>query len=316
MAKVSVIVPVFNAEKTLIRCLGNLVHQTLDDIELILVNDCSTDGSLQILLDCEAQFSEKVMVVDLSENLGAGGARNVGLSYASGEYVGFVDSDDMVDTTMFEKLYSKAVEGNYDIVDCGFLNENNGQAVILTTDECCGDLGASQKSKLISDAGYLVTKIFRRELWNNLEFRGHAILEDLETLMYLIMKCKRMGNVKEILYKYCKVEGSLSKEMDPKRYHKAMMDAFEAIEKVVMPLDNYGEVSVAVEYIIINMCKSAMVMALKNDSHLTKMERDEHIKNISKVLTKMIKTPIMENHYVRERIPDNETKWLLSQIRR
>lgn len=315
MAKVSVIVPVFNAEKTLTRCLGNLVHQTLEDIELILVNDCSTDGSLQILLDCESQFSEKVMVVDLSENLGAGGARNVGLDYASGEYVGFVDSDDMVDATMFEKLYSKAIEGNYDIVDSGFLNENNGQAIILTTDECCGDLNAAKRSKLISDAGYLVTKIFRRELWDRLEFREHAILEDLETLMYLILKCERMGNVKEILYKYCKVDGSLSKEMDPRKYHKAMTDAFDAIEKVVMPLENYEEARVAVEYIIINMCKSAMVMALKDDSHLTGLEREEHIKDISRVLTGKIKTPIMENHYVRERIPNGEIKWLLSQIR-
>lgn len=314
MAKVSVIVPVYNAEKTLVRCLGNLVHQTLKDIELILVNDCSTDGSLQILLNCESQFSEKVMVVDLSENLGAGGARNVGLSYASGEYVGFVDSDDMVDPTMFEKLYNKAVEGNYDIVDSGFLNENNNRAIILTIDECCGDMNEIKRSKLISDAGYLVTKIFKRELWEGLNFREHAILEDLETLMFLMYKCQRMGNVKEILYKYCKVEGSLSKEMDPKKYHKAMMDAFGAICKVVMPLNNYEESRLAVEYIIINMCKSATVMALKSDSNLSESERKQHIKDIHEVLTQLVKTPILNNHYVRERIPNKETVWLINQI--
>lgn len=315
MAKVSVIVPVYNAEKTLAKCLGNLVHQTLQDIELILVNDCSKDDSFRILLDCESQYSEKVILVDLPENLGPGGARNVGLQYASGEYIGFVDSDDMVDVTMYEKLYTEAKKGNYDIVDCGFLDENQDHAILLTTDECCGELNAEKRSKLIASAGFLVTKIFKRNLWDNLEFRTHAILEDLETLMYLFLKCRRMSNIKEILYRYCKVEGSLSKEMEPNRYHKAMMDAIYAIKDVVMPLENYEECRLAVEYTIVNMCKSDMVMALKSDSKLSPKERAKHVNDISNVLTEIVKTPIMNNHFVRERIPDSESKWLISQIR-
>lgn len=314
MAKVSVIVPVYNAEKTLAKCLGNLVHQTLQDIELILVNDCSKDNSFQILLDCESQFSEKVIVVDLPENQGPGGARNVGLQYASGEYVGFVDSDDMVDVTMYEKLYAEAKRGDFDIVDCGFLDENEDNAILLTTDECCGELNGEKRSKLIASAGYLVTKIFRRELWDNLEFRTHAILEDLETLIYLYMKCKRMSNIKEILYRYCKVEGSLSKEMEPKRYHKAIMDAIYALRDVVMPLENYEECRLAVEYTIIYMCKSGMVMALKSDSKLSRNERAKHANDISKAISDYVKTPIMDNHFVREHIQDSESQWFISQI--
>ena len=111
MKKVSVIVPVYNAEKTLTDCLGNLVHQTLEDIELILVNDASTDGSLEILLSCERQFPDKVLLINSSENLGAGGARNLALDMAQGEYVGFVDADDMVDSHMYEKLYTAAKAG-------------------------------------------------------------------------------------------------------------------------------------------------------------------------------------------------------------
>ena len=116
-AKVSVIVPVYNAAKTLAPCLGNLVHQTLPGLELILVNDASTDGSDTILAACEQQFPENIILINLEENLGPGGARNVGLSYASGEYIGFVDSDDLADPTMFETLYAHAKEGNYDMVD-------------------------------------------------------------------------------------------------------------------------------------------------------------------------------------------------------
>ena len=94
MPKVSVIMPVYNSERTLIDSLSSLVNQTLTDIELILVNDYSTDNSLKILADCEAQFSDKVLLINLNENHGAGGARNIGLSYASGDYIGFMDSDD------------------------------------------------------------------------------------------------------------------------------------------------------------------------------------------------------------------------------
>ena len=96
-AKISVIVPVYNAGQTLAACLGNLVHQTATDLELILINDASTDNSLQILLDCERAFPEQVIVVNLEQNSGPGGARNAGLVYATGEYIGFVDSDDIAD---------------------------------------------------------------------------------------------------------------------------------------------------------------------------------------------------------------------------
>lgn len=122
MPKVSVIMPVYNSEPTLVDSLSSLVNQTLSDMELILVNDCSTDGSFNILSDCESQFSDKVLLINLDENHGAGGARNIGLSYASGDYIGFMDSDDIATPDMFEKMYTKAISGNYDIVDCVYYN--------------------------------------------------------------------------------------------------------------------------------------------------------------------------------------------------
>ena len=98
---VSIIVPVYNAERYLTECLGNIVNQTLQNIEVILVNDASTDGSLSLMRECEHQYPDKVRVIDSKENLGAGGARNLGIKMARGEYIGFADSDDMVDVTMY-----------------------------------------------------------------------------------------------------------------------------------------------------------------------------------------------------------------------
>ena len=119
MKKISIIIPAYNCEKTLVQCLSNVVNQTLQDIEVIIVNDASTDRTWDIIMECESQFPHLIMAINSDVNRGAGGARNVGLMYASGEYIGFVDSDDIVSPNMYEKLYNEAIRGDYDIVVCG-----------------------------------------------------------------------------------------------------------------------------------------------------------------------------------------------------
>lgn len=105
MAKVSVIIPVYNVEKFLQDCIDSLVNQTLDDIELIFVNDASPDNSLQILKENQKKYPEKIVVIDSPVNLRQGGARNLGIARASADYIGFVDSDDFVHPSMFLSLY-------------------------------------------------------------------------------------------------------------------------------------------------------------------------------------------------------------------
>lgn len=109
MAKVSVIIPVYNTEKYLRKCLESVCQQTLKDIEIICINDCSTDHSLDILSEYAANDS-RIKLIDFSENKGAAVARNTGIDAATGEYLGFVDSDDYVDLNFYEKLYDKAIE--------------------------------------------------------------------------------------------------------------------------------------------------------------------------------------------------------------
>ena len=113
MPKVSIIVPVFNSKKYLAKCLDSLVGQTLKDLEIICVNDASTDGSLDIL-KFYAQNDNRIKIIDLMKNRGAGAARNMGIKVAEGEYIGFVDSDDYVDLDFYEKLYEKAIKCDAD----------------------------------------------------------------------------------------------------------------------------------------------------------------------------------------------------------
>ena len=115
MPKVSVIIPVYNTENYLRKCLDSVCNQTLKDIEIICINDCSPDGCLEILKEY-ASKDERIKIIDFKENKGAACARNAGIDAARGEYLGFVDSDDFIDLDFYEKLYNKAHETGADAV--------------------------------------------------------------------------------------------------------------------------------------------------------------------------------------------------------
>ena len=112
---ISIIVPIYNAERWLVRCLESIVNQSFSDFEAICVNDASTDSSLSILKEYASQ-DPRIKIVDLPINRGEGGARNAGMETARGKYMGFVDSDDTVDTDFFEALYSVAENCSVDMV--------------------------------------------------------------------------------------------------------------------------------------------------------------------------------------------------------
>ena len=116
MPKVSVIVPVYNVEKYIDKCLKSLVNQTLSDIEIIVVNDGSTDNSETIIKQYLEKYQNKIKYV-IKQNGGLSDARNYGMKFATGEYIAFLDSDDYVDNTIYEKMYNKATEEQCDFVE-------------------------------------------------------------------------------------------------------------------------------------------------------------------------------------------------------
>lgn len=129
--KVSVIVPVYNVKEYLRQCLDSVVSQTLKDVEIILVNDGSTDGSDKICIEY-AKKDNRIKVVN-QQNAGLAAARQAGLDVAQGEYIGFVDSDDYLEPTMYQELYEKAKEFNVDIVFCNvYRNEDKKEQIYFT----------------------------------------------------------------------------------------------------------------------------------------------------------------------------------------
>jgi len=129
MPKVSIIIPVYNTEKYLRKCLDSVLNQTLSDLEIICIDDCSTDGSLTVLKEYAA-LDSRIKIIEFKENKGVSAARNTGIEAATGEYIGFVDPDDYIDFDFYEKLYNKANECKADIIKANLIKHKNGECEI------------------------------------------------------------------------------------------------------------------------------------------------------------------------------------------
>ncbi|MDR5893424.1 CDP-glycerol glycerophosphotransferase family protein [Halomonas mongoliensis] len=205
-AKISVIVPFYNAEATLEQCLESLVSQTIDRIEIVLVDNNSIDGSWGVAENYRINYPEKVKLIK-EEEKGVSHARNAGLKVAEGSYIGFVDADDFVAPEMFEKLYCKAFESNSDIVACGRYNLDEGGFQLEKTykfKETVFNLAESEWI-LRRVSTFVWDKIVRREvvLGEGLRFSGNiGYAEDFVFLMKAILNSRKIAIVDDPLYYY------------------------------------------------------------------------------------------------------------------
>lgn len=129
MVKISIIIPVYNVEKYLRKCLESCVNQTMKEIEVIVINDDSPDNSKIIMEEYQQKYPQKVVNIFLNKNVRQGGARNIGIKRAKGEYLCFVDGDDYIDETMCEKLYAFCIDNNLDISCCNSYRVQKGRKI-------------------------------------------------------------------------------------------------------------------------------------------------------------------------------------------
>lgn len=293
MKKVSVIIPMYNAKRTIEECLDSLVNQTIfDDLELLIVDDCSTDGSSDVVMKYEAKYPDNIMFICLDRNGGPGNARNVAMEYAKGEYIGFVDSDDAVRPTMYEKLFDEAVKMNADYVDSGFYDQKKDQAIVYVTDELAGTQDDKKRSDLIVVGGFIWTKIFRREflMSANIRFRNEYVLEDTDFLVECTSRAQRIGTVKEIMYIYRDSEGSLSKISQPLKYVHNQLSAMCAIYERTHSLPNYNGIKDAVEFAMLHLY-SNVINTCMNLVYLKEQEEEDIIamlRNLKSIKDEMI----------------------------
>ena len=214
--KVSVIVPVYNVEEYLSKCLSSLVEQTLTDIEIIVINDGSSDDSQVIIDEYQKRFPH--IKVYKKENSGLSDTRNIGIKYATGEYIAFVDSDDSVRSDMYLKMYEKAKAGDFDIVtgDVKYVYFDHEDIVVTDPKEDTYDI----RKAFINMYPAVCTKIFKREILvnNNIYFKSGVWYEDVEFMYRLLPYIKKIGVIHEPFYEYLQREKSITSTVSPKIY--------------------------------------------------------------------------------------------------
>lgn len=306
MKKISVIIPMYNAERTIEECLDSLVNQTIfEEMELLIVDDFSKDNCVRKVVRYEHDYSDRILLICLDENKGPGNARNVAMQYATGEYIGFVDSDDAVYPRMYEKLYDEAKRTNADYVDCGFYDQKKDTAIVFTSDDLKGRLDDSKRSGLIVSGGYIWSKIFRRSfiLSENIVFRNEYVLEDMDYLIEVFAKAKINSNVKEILYIYRDSADSLSKTTNVDKYFNSAVTAMKAVYEKTSGLACYEGIQESVEYTILQLYSYAINLTLKcfKEKTLCKKKAESFLKELQG-LRKMLVKGDYENPYVKSKI--------------
>ena len=229
--KLSIIVPVYNmaADGKLEYCLNSLVNQTIEDYEIIAVDDCSTDESLLILKDFENRFPDKFRAVHSEVNKHQGGAKNIGMRLAKGEWIGFIDSDDWIAHDMYEKLIKKAEETGADLVGCDYCltDEHSmkvGQVVPNNKITQSGVLNDEKRRSLILDGGSLVVKIFKRSMIteNELWFPENIFYEDNALGNSYLVLAKHFEYIPQPLYYYYQHDTSTVHTISPTRCEDRM----------------------------------------------------------------------------------------------
>lgn len=259
MIKVSVIVPVYNVEEYLEKCLESLVNQTLKDIEIIVVNDGSPDNSQKIIDRYQKKY--KNIKAYLKENGGLSDARNYGIKNANGEYLSFVDSDDYIDTTMLEKMYKLAKKENLDLVVCNTINiDDTGNSIEINSNYNYSD--DTIKNYLLSPPMACI-RIYKKELFKNIKFKKGIYYEDLELTPKLVKYTKKIGFIDEGLYYYYQRIGSIMKQ---KKFNNKLLDIFDVLE--TNKLELLKEYPDEVEYMYItHLLRTATLRFLEYDNY-------------------------------------------------
>lgn len=209
----SVIVPVFKTEKYLDKCLLSIRAQTLENIEIICVDDCSPDQSAKIIEKHRA-LDSRIIYIKHDQNLGLGGARNTGIRAARSEWIGSVDSDDYIKPNMFERMLEAAEGGEHDIVCCAYERVDHNGNVLQTHRMKSGVLKNEENSlNIFSNVSpSFWNKIWKKSLYEKYDifFPEHVFYQDFATTPRILSKAKSIRVIEDTLYLYLTREDSAS----------------------------------------------------------------------------------------------------------
>ena len=207
---ISIIIPVYNVELYLRRCLDSVVKQTYSNVEIIIVNDGSTDNSLVICEEYYTKYPNLIHIINKT-NGGLSSARNIGLEYSNGDYICFIDSDDYVDEKYIEILFRNMHQMNADVSCCNYKrtyksieNRYYSDKIILKTDDDIIEIYLTHE--MTSAWG----KLYRKNLFQNIKFPVNKVYEDILTNFKILINCSRIVIDESMLYMYYVRRGSIT----------------------------------------------------------------------------------------------------------
>jgi len=292
MPKVSVIVPFYNVESYIRKCLETLVNQTLDDIEIILVNDGSKDESEKIAKEFLEKYSKKIVYLE-KENGGLSDARNYGLMYAKGEYIAFLDSDDYIELDMYEKLYKIAKRDNSDMVQCNFYWEYPNKRKIGKLVEFNTKNEMLEKTRVEA-----WNKLIKREIIekSDVKFPKGYRYEDVEFTYKLIPYIDKVSFINEPLIYYVQREGSISNSQNERT--KEIFDILENVISYYKEKNIYKEYEQELEYIYARyaFCSSFLRIVKITDKKMKKRLLNETWDNVNQKFPDWKKNSILKKN--------------------
>ncbi|KFF14637.1 glycosyl transferase family 2 [Chryseobacterium soli] len=229
-SKISIIVPVYNVENYLAKCLDSLVGQSHQHIEIVVVNDGSKDQSEQIIQQYAQKYPEKIKAFS-KINGGLSDARNFGLDRATGDYIGFVDSDDYVTETMFEEMLQLAEKHQAKMVICNIQKvDQNGKITQKLTQipNMPEKIDLEKNFSVFSDVSYFAcNKLFKKDLFEHRRFKKGIHFEDIQLIPQLLLQCDTLAQTQNFHYQYLERTDSITKTHTEKG-----LDILKAVEDV------------------------------------------------------------------------------------
>jgi len=270
--KISVIVPVYNVRDYIVKCIESILKQTFKNFEIIVVNDGTCDDSIKLI---EKNFDDDRIKIIYKKNGGLASARNTGVTYARGEYLFFVDSDDFIKPNTLEVMYKRAISGNHDLVLCDYYkyyNDSNYELIPLIH-----HFNLNDKKSIITAMPGAVCRLIKKNLYleYDIKFLENHFFEDNAVMPFLSAVSKNPYYIKESFYYYLQRDKSI---LNQSTYNKKWEDIFSSLENLKNKF---------LEYNLLDSCYSELeyiyIEYLLHAANLRFLDYKEGLKNIKKV---------------------------------
>lgn len=317
--KISVIIPLYNKENYIEQCLKSIVSQTYKNLEILIINDGSIDNSINI---CEKYFNQdKRIKLVTTENNGASHARNLGISMSTGDFISFIDADDIISNVYYEHLLNLQSKYHSDITECNFVRINNDDILkktIFLNNKIEEVLHLTSKETLLRLYGdnydiYVKTvimcnKLFRKELFENIRYIEGRIIDD-ETIIYkLIYCCNSFVTTNNIMYGYVQSVNSMMRKDFTKKRLNDSLQAYVECSEFFRDKKMYDIETLCLKRYLLYCIEfiSSVKKSNLDDKEKIYNEIDKNFKNYSKILEKYV------NKFISLKIYDHIIKKYLS----